>query len=558
VERLPALHEFDSQGANLAFLLFQVSIRQRRYVLVKLAFACMVAGVPGGALLSFAQQTSGTLRGVVVNRATGQPIARVMVSPSAAAAAVLTDGAGRFSFPDVPLGVVQLRYHRPGYLDPLSGREQASRSMTLTANSSEQVLPLDAAAALHGQLSPGDGASAAGMMVELYQAHVQDGRRSWQQAQMVRARADGSFNFLNLRPGSYAVHVEASEDPVPPGMPEGRRTGYAPVFAPNTSDIASATVYTLQPGQVEEVRLRVARVPFYPVSVRVAGEGGGGSFQVSGSGFTRWPMRYSREDDALRTELPSGNYLLQAGGGGRQGGQGELALHVEGAAVSGLSISLIAAGSLSVRSDAVAAGQSSSSATQESAPRVTLLNFLPAGDSTRPISGQALVYEGDGDTSAAQPGPGPGRYWVSAVASGGYVATLTSGGTNLFTEPLTVISGTGVEIEASIRQDGGTVSVVLSGEPAEQPCVLQLIPLEPGGASRSTTVQQVGATTSFANVPPGDYLVVATERRAALAFLEPGVLAQLTGARVTVTASGTAQAAVSAFFEPPAGTTGAP
>ena len=203
-------------------------------------------------------------------------------------------------------------------------------------------------------------------------------------------------------------------------------------------------------------------------------------------------------------------------------------------------------------------GESSSSATQGSAPRVTLLNFLPEGESTRPVSGQALVYEGDGDTSAAQPGPGPGRYWVSAVASGGYVAALTSGGTNLFTEPLTVVSGTALEIEASLKQDGGTVSVMLSGEPAEQPCVLQLIPLEPGRAARTTTVQQVGATTSFTNVAPGDYLVLATEERAGLAFREPGVLPQLTGARVTVTASGTAQAAVSAFFEPPAGTTGAP
>ena len=163
--------------------------------------------------LLFSQQTSGTLRGVVVNRATGQPIARVMVYPSAAAAAVLTDSAGRFSFPDLPLGTVQVRYHRPGYLDPLSGQDRASRSVTLTADSPEQVLPLEAAAALHGQLMLGDGDSAAGMMVELYQAHVQDGRRNWQQAQMVRARADGNFSFLNLRPGSYAVRVRGFGGP---------------------------------------------------------------------------------------------------------------------------------------------------------------------------------------------------------------------------------------------------------------------------------------------------------------------------------------------------------
>ncbi len=536
-----------------------LSTRPRRGALRRLIVACLGgAGLLCGVRVLLAQETTATLHGVVMDRATGQPIARVMVYPSAGGQAVLTDSAGQFAFPDVPLGSVQLHYRRPGYLDPLSGQEQASRQVMLTADAPEQVLPLDAAASLHGQIVLGEGDSAAGIRLELYEAHVQDGRRRWEVAQTVRARGDGSFSFAELQAGSYVVHAEASEDPVPADMPAGMRAGYAPVFAPDAEDIASATVYALRPGQADDVRLRMTRVPFYPVSVRVGGSGGMGSFQITGNGFTNWTPRYSREDDALTTELPSGNYVLHASGGGRQASQGELALHVDGAPVSGVSVTLDAAAGIAVVSDAVANSDDSAGTASGAQARLNLLTFLPAGDSVQPALTESVSYTGSDGAGVLDRGVRPGRYWVSGVASGGYVAALTSNGTNLFSEPLTVVAGAAPALEAAIRQDGGAVSVVRSGGPAEQPCVLQLIPLAPGGPARTTTVQPADATASFTNVPPGDYLVLATEERAGIAFREPGVLAQLTGTRVTVTPGGTAQATVSAFFEPPAGTTGAP
>src|SRR5262249_24451646 len=58
----------------------------------------------------------------------------------------------------------------------------------------------------------------------------------------------------------------------------------------------------------------------------------------------------------------------------------------------------------------------------------------------------------------------PGRYYVQAQASTGYVSSMVSGNTNLLREPLVVAAGTSPEpIDVTVRDDGGEVHGTLAG-----------------------------------------------------------------------------------------------
>lgn len=522
---------------------------QRSLVLLILLHLC--AGI------ALAQAT-GTLSGVVVDGETHRGIARVLVESPANGPGQLTDTSGRFSFPDIPLGTVQVRYHRPGYFDPLSGETSATRALTLAADTTEQTLTLDPTASLRGHIVAPDGYSAAGIRVDLYAAHVVQGWRRWRIAHSLPVRADGSFLFANLQPGSYALHVQGSVDPVPSGTPPGIRSGYASVFAPDASDLASASVYVLRPGEIADADLNLSRVAYYPVSIHVAGDVSGFGAQITGNGFTRWTPHYSREDQDFTTELPSGSYLLQMGGfahfgGGSPATVGNMPFRVDGAPVSNLSMTLSTPGSMLLETQVDTDTGANSPAA--SSPRVIFVLLVPAD---APILQEITAFVRHNEAT----GPeslnttlNPGRYWVSATASGGYVASLSSGGTNLFTQPLTIEPGSPPTISAVLRTDTAGISVTLASPLNQEPCVVQLIPLSPGGNADLRTASTASTTENFTSVVPGDYLVIATAARASIAYREPGVLQQLTGVRVTATPGGTAQATLNSLSAPPASTT---
>ncbi len=527
----------------------------------------LVAGAAGCFLSAGAQQTA-TLRGMVVNAETHQPVARVLVESPTGGAGVLTDSAGRFSFAAVPLGPVQLRYRRPGYFgSDLS--TQASTFFSFATDSAEQVLLLEPAAAVHGQVLLADGDLPDNLRVDLYQAQVTDGRRSWRLSQTVTTAADGSFAVNDLVPGSYLAHAQAAIDSPPAGRRGDTsaaqvRSGYAPQFAPGTGDRTAATVYVLRPGQTADVRLRLTRVPFYPVHIHVAGEGTAGSLTVTGNGFSNWTPRYQRGDDMVATELPAGSYLLRATGNGRPAAMGELPFHVDAAAASsvdsaagsGLTLVLIAAPAMQVETRVM---ESSGANTQGGEPRISTLTLIPLGSSgDQPIT-ESVQYDEGSSTGTLRLGVPPGQYWVAATASGGYVAALTSGGVDLLSQPLTVAPGTAPTFLASIGQDGGTLTVTRAGELLSQPATLQLLPLSPGGLSQMRSIGASAtqdAASQFENLAPGDYLVLATASHQAIAFREPGVLQQLRGEHVTVAAGGTAQVTLSAVSTVSSGAAG--
>ncbi len=527
----------------------------------------LLASLPA---LLLAQTT--TLHGTVLDATTGRPIARVLVEPPGAGQGVLTDNAGRFALP-VETGTVQIRYRRPGYFDPVSQGAESSQQVTAAAGTPDQTLLLEAAATLRGSVLLPEGDSPAGLRVDLYQAHVIDGRRHWNLLQTQPVRSDGSFAFGDLPAGNYLLHSQASMDPVAapftnpatnPGAPPTLRSGYAPVFAPDAGEISAATVYTLQPGQTAEARLRINRATFYPISIHVAGDAPVRSLQVTGNGFTGLNARYSRQDEAATIDLPSGRYLLRTAGGGggdRQAGMGELSFHVDGAPVQGLSLTVAPAAVSTLLTTVATEGAATGTG---AGPRLSLLTFLSATAPEQPVLYAPIQTdqndEATGTAMLTRPPP-PGQYWVSAVASGGYVAALESGGTDLLRAPLTIAAGSPPQFTATLRQDSGSLAVTRSGDLLSRPGVIQLVPLSPGSryqASTGSTSGDTGAPVQFGNLPPGEYLVLATGAMAAIAFREPGALGQLKGLRVTVTPGATTPVTLSNLSTVPLSLTGLP
>lgn len=498
-----------------------------------------------------AHQTA-ALRGEVVDSTTHRPIARVLVQSPTGGSSVLTDNTGHFQFPAVSLGTVNLGYRRPGYFDPLTGQQFATSVVKLAADTPLQTLLLEPAATIRGQLLLPDGDSPVGLHVTLYGEQVTDGRRHWQILQNTAVRSDGSFLFGELTAGSFLVHAEASVDPAPGNAPPTTRLGYAPVWAPDTSEVRSASVLSPAPGQTVEVRLRLARVPFYPVTVRVAGDAHPRSFEITGNGFVNWTPRFDRNNEMLVTELPNGSYVLSTAS--RQGSSSELPFHVEGAPVSGLSIA-VQDGAVQDGIVGIVPGKSFDDS-RGNTLQLNSLTLIPANAPDQPIYQLSALFDSASGIATLHTGVPPGQYWVSALSvSGGYLTALSSGGVDLFTSPFTIAPGTQPTFTVSFGHDTGTINVVLEGELVGHPCTVQLVPLSPGGVGRTGIVT---GSAGFGTLPPGDYLVVATTSRRALAFREPGVLPQLTGTRVTVTANGTTQAALSGFLSLPAGAEGGP
>ena len=510
-------------------------------------------------------QSTGTVTGTVMDASTHRGIARALVESSTSGNAQLTDGAGHFSLSGLAPGTVQLRYRRPGYFDPITGQPFGSRTVTLSAGTTDVTLALEPSATLRGQVVTPNGDSPAGIRVDLYNARVSGGWRTWQGERSAVVHADGTFFFGDLPPGSYAVHTQASLDPVPEGDTPGARSGYAPVFAPSATDLSSATVAVLEPGQTAEVDPVVARVPFYPVTIHVAGSFIGYDARITGNGFARWSPRESRENDSVSTELPSGSYRLHMFGFGAGGhnGAADLPFEVDDAPATTLSTTLSATAGMPFDTQIDTTGDASSSAATEdsaatsgaaaSQPRISYLLFVPVHDAAemprtvfvRRDSSSGAEYLETAQLHA-------GQYWIKASAGGGYVAALSSGDTDLFTQPLSFDPASPPSIAAVLRSDSATITVALSGPLTQQPCVVHLVPLSPGGTAALREDTTGTPSVTFSGLAPGDYLVLATETGAGIAYREPGVVQQLTGEHVSAAAGATAQATLSSFVTLPA------
>jgi hypothetical protein len=206
--------------------------------------------------------------------------------------------------------------------------------------------------------------------------------------------------------------------------------------------------------------------------------GGGIRVVVSAQGNKGpgYSLGYNDDDQMIEGTLPNGSYTLEASTFGREAMAGLLNISVQGAAVEGPRMTLAPAGSIHVNvkeeftsskdtdspSGTIYTGQQRGN---ERGPRRYLnINLEPADDFVEERGVFLRPPSVPEDDSLAIDNVPPGRYWVRANSSRGFVASITSGETDLLHQPLVVgLGGSSSPIEITMRDDVGEIDGTIEG-----------------------------------------------------------------------------------------------
>lgn len=535
--------------------------------------AAQVGGVVGSAGPQ-AVPGSGTfsVHGTVVSGASGAPVARALVELNAQYA-MLTDSSGQFSFDHVPAALYMICVEKPGYLtigipqggarrfQGVSGRNLSSRSIRVSSDMDNLRFTLMPAGTIAGQVTVSGSEPSNGIAVSLYRRQYQEGRPLWVMAGRATTRTDGSFRLGDLPPGSYMLNTHATLDSPEGALGDGEHPvwGYPPVYYPGVTDPNAAGILTLTAGQQAQADFTLKRQQFFPVTIAVRGgqQGTPGEFNVldAGGRTTGFPARYAILEQVVHASVPNGSWVLNARGFGQTMTWGRATFQVAGAPVS-LAIALEQIPHIPV--DIQRNFTSSNVPVPSTNPGMNL----------RLMSADAFNTAGGGGFLTTRPpaeGGGwqinvtePGRYWFSASTfPPGYISSITSGGTDLMSNPLIIGTGSSIApITVTLRDDSGKITGQVSAgsapaaTEAQQSSAVQIcaIPLFPTIVTIPVTMTAPDGSFNFAGLAPGSYRVTPCDAPQEIDFHSAEGLSAWSGKGqvVSVPAGGTAQVTLSA------------
>ena len=495
------------------------------------------------------------IHGVVVNGVTHRPVGRALVTSQDQRLAAMTDDEGRFTFdfrtpqgarPNADaaftnLGQVRAFYQafvvlvarKPGYLPMMNpelvnlgdGKTEEDLRLTLMP---EAIIKGTVAAS--GAVAPHD------ITVNLLQRSVQDGLALWVQMQSKRTNGRGEFRFAELAAGDYRVTTQEWMENGAVLPVRGRGVlGYAPVRYPEGVDTASAL--HVGAGETRQADLDLRAEPYTRVQIAVQGTAQGEPFSVEvvrADGLAGFSLGMNAGSHMLEGFLPNGTYDVRLESYSQTPLTAAAVISVAGRPVEA---SIVAhprgATPVVVREEytAAAAGQSNSGPGGPGAPggavtfgqqqqnRPIDLEMISVSDGGR--AGLRMDAAGKREEGLAIDGARPGRYHLRVNPHRGYVASMTSGGTDLLHEDLVIgPEGVAAPIEITLRDDGATLSGMVTGLTAAGGGGIlaqwpSLFCLPTGHDAAQVTAGSAGADGRFSieNLAPGQYRVIAFRHR---------------------------------------------
>jgi len=454
------------------------------------------------------EKPADTIRGVVINSVTHEPIGRTLVYSPDNRFATMTNSEGRFEFTpaqpedgnenkSVPANSTttttcvagacttyssnrgqsrpsQLMARKPGFLDDPNGIQNLSQEPA----GKEVTISLTPEALVVGRVVLPSSEPSDEIQLEIYRRQVQDGRAHWVLTTSVSTRSNGEFRFAELSAGSYKLLTREQLDRDPLTFdPRGQLYGYPPVYFPNATDFAAAQTIQLTAGQIFQADISLVKHAYYPIKVAVANAGEnarGLGIVVSAQGHRGpgYALGYNNRDQMIEGLLPDGNFTLEAASFGANAASGQLNISVKGAAVEGSRMTLVPDGAISVSvQEEFTSNENTGSehvVTRPAGPRRNVyVRLEPADDFGQERGAGMRNASGPTDDSLAIEGVQPGRYWVRVDASRGFVASVTSGTTDLHHHLLVVgAGGSSAPIEITLRDSTAELDGIVEGMPA--------------------------------------------------------------------------------------------
>jgi hypothetical protein len=490
--------------------------------------------------------TTAHLDGVVVSSLDGKPVPRVLVTSPDRRMAAITDSAGRFSFdfrraapqssashdlsswPPNPVTApasISLRLHvfRPGYV----GDDVELHLPAVQPDAPEPPLQLKIvpAASLTGHLDPDAGDLPENLPVQLARKSVFNGTANWGYF-TAQVNSRGEFRFANLPPGDFkllaAAYLPQSKlkEPLPDSIP-----GFRTAFYPNAQDFDSAGILHLGPGEATRADLVYRGATFYNVVIPVTGLPDGKGFaadllpDLPGVSITRDSQRH-----AAQGYLPNGDFDLRLTSADVSDSKGDFPtssiasahLQIDGKPIRTLPIAFHPAFDVpvEVRVEFTSGPVPQPDPQHPTPPGLAAASRLKGaglGPRTHLLPSGATEIQNISE----------GLYRVFAESSiGGYVASLTSGTTDLLREPLRVLPGVAPRpIEIVLRDDAGSINArlaraanLLPQATSEQPVFILAIPLDhPMAQTVNLDVQR--DFIQIPNLAPGRYLLLASHQQ---------------------------------------------
>jgi len=474
-----------------------------------------------------------TLNGIVVNSATGEPIARALVRLSGMVQrTAFSDGDGRFQIDALPAGQADIVAQKPGYFSrqELEGGH-TNQLVGIGPSMGTIVVKLTPQGAIYGRITDSAGEPLENVPVRLTARNIHRGHMRWASVGYMQTDEDGKFRIANLMPGTYYLAAGPSweHNQLLPGG-GGPKTGYSNSYYPGVSDLASASPIRLAAGQQAQADLSLNTSPLFHVNGTVTGypEAKGFNLQFFSSAGDRapFPVPYDPDLGTFHADkVPAGSYLLKVSAQvGTQSLQAETRLNVA-ANVDNVRLALAPAISIPVMVTKESRAPHNQGPEPNQGPQPFSVTLVPSEPSA--VQHYSIQRGSTPPYVMELQNVDPGKYAVDVIPRGSwYVHSAKYGQTNLLTDPMIVAPGQAFPMEVVLRDDSATLTGAVKSSPDGVATAAAVIAVLQPSSSRSAKATLATPENGFtiSGLPPGDYLLYALEHGEDVEYSNPEAL----------------------------------